>query len=94
MQKDSQWVWGTPQQQAFEKIKSVLTPALVLALYNPNQGHRSFSRWIFIWTGRSTLTEARRPDLETGNVHIQTTHLYGVQICANRERGLSPNLGM
>ena len=37
MQKDSQWVWGTPQQQAFKKIKSVLTAAPVLALYDPNK---------------------------------------------------------
>ena len=37
MQKDSQWVWGTPQQQAFEKIKSILTAAPVLAVYDPNK---------------------------------------------------------
>ena len=37
MQKDSQWVWGTPQQQAFEEIKSILTAAPVLALYDPNK---------------------------------------------------------
>ena len=36
-QKDSQWVWGTPQQQAFEEIKSILTAAPVLALYDPNK---------------------------------------------------------
>ena len=36
MQKDSQWVWGTPQQQAFEEIKSILTAA-PLALYDPNK---------------------------------------------------------
>ena len=37
MQKDSQWVWGTPQQQALEEIKSNLTAAPVLALYDPNK---------------------------------------------------------
>ena len=37
MQKDSQRVWGTPQQQAFEKIKSILTAAPVLAPYDPNK---------------------------------------------------------
>ena len=37
MQKDSQWVWGTPQQQAFKKIKSILTAAPVLTPYNPNK---------------------------------------------------------
>ena len=38
MQKDSQWVWGTPQRQAFEEIKSILTAAPpVLALYDPNK---------------------------------------------------------
>ena len=37
MQKDSQWVWGTPQQQAFKKIKSVLTAAPVLVLYDRNK---------------------------------------------------------
>ena len=37
MQKDSQRVWGTPQQQAFKKIKSTLTAAPVLALYDPNK---------------------------------------------------------
>ena len=37
MQKDSQWVWGTPQQQPFEEIKSILTAAPVLAFYDPNK---------------------------------------------------------
>ena len=37
MQKDSQWVWGTPHQQAFEEIKSILTAAPVLALYDSNK---------------------------------------------------------
>ena len=87
MQKDSQWVWGTPQQKALEEIKSILTAAPVLV-------HQSFSRCIFIWTGRSTRTEAKRPDLETCDVHIQSTHPYGMQLCTSREGGLTPNLGM
>ena len=37
MQKDSQWVWGTPHQQEFEEIKSILTAAPVLALYDSNK---------------------------------------------------------
>jgi len=37
MQKDSQWVWGTPQQKALKKIKSILTAAPVLAPYYPNK---------------------------------------------------------
>ena len=37
MQKDRQWVWGPPQQKAFEEIKSCLTTAPVLALYDPNR---------------------------------------------------------
>ena len=37
MQKDHQWVWGPPQQKAFEEIKSLLTAAPVLALYNPHK---------------------------------------------------------
>ena len=37
MQKDHQWVWGPPQRKAFEEIKSILTAAPVLALYDPNK---------------------------------------------------------
>ena len=37
MQKGHQWVWGPPQQKAFEEIKSMLTAAPVLALYDPNK---------------------------------------------------------
>ena len=37
MKKDSQWVWGTPQQKAFKEIESILTAAPVLALYDPNK---------------------------------------------------------
>ena len=37
MQKDSQWVSGTPQQNAFKEIKSILTAVSVLALYDPNK---------------------------------------------------------
>jgi len=37
MQKDHQWVWGPPQQKAFEEIKCILTAAPVLVLYEPNK---------------------------------------------------------
>ena len=37
LQKVHQWVWGPPQQKAFEEIKSMLTAAPVLALYDPNK---------------------------------------------------------
>ena len=94
MQKDSQWVWGTPHQQAFEEIKSILTAAPVLALYDLNKDTKVSADASSFWTGGSTPTEARRSDLETCDVHIQSTHPCGMQICANRERGLSPNLGM
>jgi len=34
--KDREWVWGTPQQQAFEDLNHVLTSTPVLALFNPS----------------------------------------------------------
>ena len=37
MQKESQWIWGPPQEKAFQEIKSSLTKAPVLALYDPNR---------------------------------------------------------
>ena len=37
MQKESQWIWGSPQEKAFQEIKSCLTKAPVLALYDPNR---------------------------------------------------------
>jgi len=37
MQKDHQWVWGPPQQKAFEEIKSILAAAPVLALCDLNK---------------------------------------------------------
>ena len=37
VQKESQWIWGPPQEKAFQEIKSSLTKAPVLALYNPNR---------------------------------------------------------
>ena len=37
MQKESQWIWGSPQEKAFQEIKSSLTKAPVLALYDPNR---------------------------------------------------------
>ncbi|CAH3157323.1 unnamed protein product, partial [Porites lobata] len=36
----------------------------------------SFSRCIFIWTGRSTPTEARRSDLETKVNHVAGKEMY------------------
>jgi len=34
--KDKEWVWGTPQQQAFEDLNHVLTSTPMLALFNPS----------------------------------------------------------
>ena len=33
--KGNQWVWGPPQQRAFDQVKQMLTTAPVLALFNP-----------------------------------------------------------
>ena len=37
LHKGNQCTWGSDQQKAFEQIKSVLTRAPVLALYDPNK---------------------------------------------------------
>ena len=37
MQKEQEWVWGPHQQKAFEEIKSCLTAAPALTLYDPNR---------------------------------------------------------
>ena len=37
LRKDSVWVWGEPQQKAFEQIKQTLVSPTVLAHYNPNR---------------------------------------------------------
>ena len=37
LRKDSVWVWGEPQQKAFEQIKQALVSPTVLAHYNPNR---------------------------------------------------------
>ena len=34
--KNNQWVWGEPQQRAFNQIKELLTTSPVLALFDPN----------------------------------------------------------
>ena len=33
--KDSEWIWGMPQQKAFEDVNCVLTSSPALALFNP-----------------------------------------------------------
>ena len=33
--KDNQWVWGPPQQKAFDQVKQMLTTTPILALFNP-----------------------------------------------------------
>ena len=37
LRKDSVWVWGEPQQKAFEQIKQALVSPTVPAHYNPNR---------------------------------------------------------
>ena len=37
LHKGNQWTWGSEQKKAFEQIKSDLTRAPVLALYDPNK---------------------------------------------------------
>ena len=34
--KNSQWIWGEPQETAFTKVKQLLTSSPVLTLYDPN----------------------------------------------------------
>ena len=34
--KDNAWVWGEPQQKAFERVKKALIASPVLALFDPN----------------------------------------------------------
>ena len=36
--KGNQWVWGEPQQKAFNQVKQMLTTSLVLALFDPSFG--------------------------------------------------------
>lgn len=35
LKKDTVWQWGSPQQEAFEKLKEALTQRPILALYDP-----------------------------------------------------------
>lgn len=35
LKKDAAWFWGEPQEQAFTKVKTMLTTAPVLAYYDP-----------------------------------------------------------
>ena len=35
LSKQKQWVWSTPQDQAFQKVKSELSNETILALYDP-----------------------------------------------------------
>ena len=37
LNKQSDWVWGDPQRQAFQDIKEALTSSPVLSLFDPNQ---------------------------------------------------------
>ena len=37
LKKDRAWVWGDPQQQAFDNVKATLTTAPILALFDPTR---------------------------------------------------------
>ena len=94
MQKDRQWVWGPPQQKAFEEIKSILTTAPVLALYDPNRETKISADASSFGLGGVLLHKQDDQTWRPCHVHIPSTHPSGMQICANRERGFSPHLGV
>ena len=37
LKKDNTWIWGAPQREAFAEVKSTLTAAPVLALFDPSR---------------------------------------------------------
>ena len=41
--KNTAWIWGPPQQDAYNKVKTALTTAPVLTLYDPQQGNKDCS---------------------------------------------------
>ncbi len=54
-----EWVWGEPQQTAFERVKELVTSSPVLALFDPN---------------RETTLSADASSFGLGAVLLQTVH--------------------
>ena len=92
MQKDSQWVWGTPQQQAFEEIKSILTAAPVLALYDPNKDTKVSADASSFGLGGVLLQKQDQTWRPVMFISRALT-LWNADMRKQRKR-LSPNLGM
>ncbi len=93
LKAENDWAWGSPQQQAFEKVKQELSSSAVLAQYCPERQTRVSADASF-WTRRSTVSAPAYRGMETGRFHLKKFDTCREKVCTNWEGGTSNHLGL
>ena len=93
LSKKNAWVWGPPQQHAFNVIKEKLSSAPALAIFDPAL-ETTLSADASSYGLGAVMTETEGWKLETSGLHISRAYCHRKAIRPDRKRGPRHYVGL